>query len=809
MLIRWIHLHNIRSYVDTRIDFPQGSVLLSGDIGAGKSTILLAIEFGLFGIIKGELSGSSLLRTGTTKGTIELCCEIDGKEIIITRILKQKKSSISQESSHIIINGVKKDVAPVELKATIMKLLGYPHELISKRSMLYRYTVYTPQEDMKRIIFDSSEERIDTLRKAFGIDKYKRIRENAQVIMKRLKDQVKVLEGSLAYTNERKERKESLIEVINEETDVVTALIEKRALHKKDRDEYAKESEILLKKLREFFELQREITKYDSALKTIYSQDVAVANNIAQVERLLDEHPLTKVDISQKDTLEKEVTELMKTLDNLREVRATLREREILLSKNLANSREKLVLLKKKVAGREEMEKKSAQYAKELEKKEPYTQRLEELQQKLLSFETRKARINENIKSADEIKSRLSELDTCPLCLQGVDHTHKKGIVEAKTEAKNVLLAEKNALEKKQAQLMNEQQSVKKTLQSLQDIQQKHNELTREMDNINHAFEEIAVCEKEIAQMEKDLEEIIMQKEKSSDSRIKEKDKELETKKESLAKITNYITALTIRKEKEDQLSRLKHDKEQLQKQITDLESRKKNVDEQAKEFADIEIRAKQSEEKLRLLDRDLKEQDIRIAEKNARILARKEEFERIENELKELAQKQKQLHQKKQYIHWIENSFMNIAVVIEKNYFATIYREFSGLFQEWFDILIEDELITAQLDDTFSPLVQQNGHDIDVINLSGGEKTAIALAYRLALNKVINDLTQEVRTRDIIILDEPTDGFSATQLDKMRDVLERLQMKQVIIVSHEPKIESFVDNVIRIEKQNHESRTV
>jgi DNA repair exonuclease SbcCD ATPase subunit len=36
-----------------------------------------------------------------------------------------------------------------------------------------------------------------------------------------------------------------------------------------------------------------------------------------------------------------------------------------------------------------------------------------------------------------------------------------------------------------------------------------------------------------------------------------------------------------------------------------------------------------------------------------------------------------------------------------------------------------------------------------------------------------------------------------------MRNVLEELNVKQMIIVSHEQKIEGFVDNVIRFKKNN------
>ena len=57
--------------------------------------------------------------------------------------------------------------------------------------------------------------------------------------------------------------------------------------------------------------------------------------------------------------------------------------------------------------------------------------------------------------------------------------------------------------------------------------------------------------------------------------------------------------------------------------------------------------------------------------------------------------------------------------------------------------------------------------------------------------------------TKDIIILDEPTDGFSNYQMDKIGDVVDQLGAKQTIIVSHEPKIESYVDNIVRIRKED------
>ena len=131
---------------------------------------------------------------------------------------------------------------------------------------------------------------------------------------------------------------------------------------------------------------------------------------------------------------------------------------------------------------------------------------------------------------------------------------------------------------------------------------------------------------------------------------------------------------------------------------------------------------------------------------------------------------------------------------------------EFSKLFAKWFSMLVSD-VFDVRLDDDFTPIIEHQDYEIDYSHLSGGERTAIALAYRLSLNQVVHSLLSKVKTRDLVILDEPTDGFSEQQLDKMRDIFRQMEVRQLIIVSHEQKIESFVENVIRFRKDNGISR--
>ena len=127
------------------------------------------------------LTGDLLLRHGKHEGSVELHFALKlgntYKEIIIKRNLR-RANQVKQESGYIIIDNIKTDCTPVELKTRVLELLGYPQDMVTKATdIIYRYTVYTPQEQMKQILFENSNTRLETLRKVFDIDKYKRINE--------------------------------------------------------------------------------------------------------------------------------------------------------------------------------------------------------------------------------------------------------------------------------------------------------------------------------------------------------------------------------------------------------------------------------------------------------------------------------------------------------------------------------------------------------------------------------------------------------------------------------------------------------
>ncbi|MCM2326154.1 MAG: AAA family ATPase, partial [Candidatus Woesearchaeota archaeon] len=326
MILVSLRLENIRSYINETISFPQGSVLLSGDIGSGKSTILLAIEFALFGIMRAELSGSSLLRHGCSKGNVELKFKIDDQEYIIKRTLKKTKDSVGQESGFLISNEKKFEGTPIELKAKILQILGYPEDMItSGKSLIYRFTVYTAQEQMKQILFEDKETRLNTLRKAFGIDKYKTIRENSVLLIRELKRKNSEYLGRLGDFNEQSK-----------------ALSEKRCLHNSLLESLvtlASEIEAIKEEVKsekkKLESCEAGLQAYAETKKNIEVKEALWNSNEAQLKGIIkkiEEHDITKLEKRLLDypheievMPEKELQEELEELENRQAV--TIRER--------------------------------------------------------------------------------------------------------------------------------------------------------------------------------------------------------------------------------------------------------------------------------------------------------------------------------------------------------------------------------------------------------------------------------------------------------------------------------------------------
>lgn len=673
MKLKKITLENIRSYENEIVEFPEGSILLSGDIGSGKTSILLGIEFALFGLQPGQ-KGASLLRNGEDQGKVSLEFVVDGKNIFIERRLKRGKG-VTQDYCAVEIDGEKKEISVTELKDKILEILNYPKEFAKKQNLLYKFTVYTPQEEMKTIILQDAQTRINTLRYIFGIDKYKKILENLSILASKLREEKRFNEAMIANFDQDK------LEIVKKEEELETKYynlesIEKELFLKKEkRKKIQEEKEVISKKVEEKKSLEREAEKIKIVASNKEESFTANTKLIDALKLQIQELASLKFDESKLKNLEEEIKQ--KKL-----------EKRSLDEKNL------------------------------------------EITSKITS---RTLKMQDN----NALKTKVKSLDVCPTCLQDVNENHKANLT--------------NKLDSDMAQ----------TRREIENMNIEKKQLTNK---INSLESEISLAQKEM-----------------NDLKI------LKIKLENID-------------EKKIRMNELLNLNESLQKDKTMLRDQLKSLQESVSLLKKFDVI---NEEKQTLLEEAKREErfvEIKVAELKKEIEVFSKQIEELKERIKKIQEIQKKLEFLVDLESWVTKKFAPVVSFIEKNVMVKLKHDFSDLFSQWFSMLVS-EIFHVHLSDDFTPIIEQQDYELDYSYLSGGERTAIALAYRLALNQVINSLLSKIKTKDFMILDEPTDGFSDAQLDKMRGVLEQLNVGQLVIVSHEQKIEGFVENVIKFKK--------
>ncbi len=76
MRVSRIRVRNIRSYLEASLELAPGTTLLVGDVGAGKTSLLYAVEMALFGTA--EIEATFLVRHGASEAEVEVTLE-DGE----------------------------------------------------------------------------------------------------------------------------------------------------------------------------------------------------------------------------------------------------------------------------------------------------------------------------------------------------------------------------------------------------------------------------------------------------------------------------------------------------------------------------------------------------------------------------------------------------------------------------------------------------------------------------------------------------------------------------------------------------------
>lgn len=849
MIINQLTLQNIRSYSDHKpITFTPGTILFHGDVGSGKSTILLAIEFALFGL--GDVEGSHLLRGNMKEGCILLEFKVNGKEYKVFRSLVRKRKYVRQGEGYIVEDGVRTDYSVSEMKERILEILDFKERPQPKTSsLIFRYAVFTPQEMMKEVLFQNVDRRLDTLRRAFGIEDYSIVRNNVEVLRGHLRENITYIRGQTKDLDDKRSNLQS------EETKQKTFKEELKRLSK-DFRAIDNQLKTLKKRITTLTKKKDKVLRLESDVSHLQEKISSEQNNLelltgdintlrkekqeAETAKLSIEKLKPKYDEFKK--LSKQVNRLEKIDEEYRSVKSLIDLLEVAIGKTKESLKSNIKKADKEVKRLQAevhktkpdldklstLRKESGIIKRKLKKLPSLSRKVIKLKQQRSSLDTKVAGLKTELNKNELEWNNIGTIGAgapCPRCHQELTVEHfmkltelyEGEITELGTQIKKIeqdipdLEGEISSLEKRQSALEGDRAQLTKLMQSIatieekkrslkqkeRDIAQKIKALQKDKENLDN--ENFASTErKNLAKANRRLQKFEPKKtffDELKEQLKKHRDAEIERlyteNKQIAGRYKNILKEMKTKNQRHKTLEQqILADNKKLASMKTKYDA-EKTVLEQLKE---LDVKRDSVEHDWKSMNGDVFGKKVEIKTQSQRI-----------NDLKtEISDKETLLYQRdlyREYLVWVDENFTPATEDIERHVMASIREDFDELFQRWFSLLMETGDITVQIDDNFTPFIEQNGYELDVKSLSGGEKTSVALAYRLALNVMVKRVCEAMHS-NLLMLDEPTDGFSNEQLVRMRDILDELNCEQVIMVSHERELEGFVDKIYRVQKE-------
>ena len=803
MLLNSIIIENIRSYTHEEIIFPRGISLFEGDIGSGKSTILMSIEFALFGL--GSQKAESLLAKKSESGYVILEFSVDGAKYEIKRTLKRKSDSVNQDpkNSWIKTGDVTEPLSPSELKQRVLQILKFnePAEPTAV-SRIFRYAIFTPQEAMKEVL--DSKNRLVTIRRAFGIEDYSIAETNAREITSEIRLSMAVLQQKFSNISDLECQ-------INESEKIIISVNSDITKLQQQKKELEGVESIKSVELKELQTKNNEKTKLESKKENIEEKIDSLKSQIEKIEQEFSEseteliqntEKLSKLlEIKKPDTTKSlpEIVSEVKKYQSINNELIKLKSEKDSIQNDISKIKE--TLGEKINSDTESLE----NISRDLEIEKNSLKRFyDELNGNLEKVNDQRIQKQTIMDSLEKEIAEFSNLgNACPTCKQEITENHHHDLVDTK----------RKEIEKISLELKGITDSFFESKLKSNEIQSKIDSYDAEILQIRKilpGIQEYTSKSSKLVQIEAKIKGISIEDLREFEGKNPvEYFSELKDKVMQHESVMDKIKQIIDVKQRVEKLIQKNHiQAEQMELEITDKESELKQIITNLESFEDLDEIISKKESELNGIRRESTHASSALAAAEVKRDNEQEKVVQNKKNIEESKKWQKKFNLVSQYKEWLETFFVPAIIQIEKQVLLSILQNFNETYRRWYSILVEDQSKESRIDENFTPIVSQDGYEQEIGYLSGGEKTSIALAYRLTLNSLMRKETDSMKS-NLLILDEPTDGFSKNQLGKIREVLDELKSEQIILVSHEKELETYVDNIFQISKQDGVSKIV
>lgn len=778
-VLKSVELKNWKTFADATLNIEaEGLTGIVGRNGSGKSSFVEAILWCLYGsrpegVVKGDLRRRKADPVKDTT-SIKVTFMHAGQTIEAFRQMKGKNHTVT---GAVFLDG--NDMT----KATGSTVEAWVTNRIGMDATGFQTAIVVPQKELDNIVDMKPAERRKSIERLAGVEEMNVAVQNARALENDISKQIKVMPGSEAEI----EQAENFYEEVSTQFTVVedrlshAAVLENEARTKLESAiEVNKASKVHLD---EGFALYEALGELEN--KKRYAQQ-AVDSLDSQLAEARQEY--SGVDVSQREELQ----------DAYRSLTQQMNEANSTFSENEQRNTSKNAELERAIREHSAEQERNADLTSKAEGAKTTLEALEAPETARKRADEANTRLSDLAASAGVLKARVADMEEsiaamstfnedahCPTCQTKIANPSE--LVEKFTRMRDDFVAELEAKNSEGRKVRDELGDANRAIEEYRNLDarkvQAENELNQSSENLKRLDAQVVTLRAEVAALppvdrkahidaldalDEERRTVLQKGEKIAQAlKTMERVERLEGE---LAKAQNTVDALLPEiSETSTKLSGY-GDLEALDHTVAMNESNiEKLRSEQGRHFSDMKnLESEHGKLEERVANaRENWEREKRIAAKKVEASLVLEERAAVTDLLDE----------------YRKERISRIAPEMSVTATDMISQMTNGRFIE---VLVADDFATS--------VVKNDGTVYAVAELSGGEKSIVALALRIAVGALITG-----DNAGLLWLDEVLPAQDAERRDAVLGVLRELPIQQIVMINHTHEAEDVVDRVVRV----------
>ena len=786
MYLRSVQLENYRKFEFAQTDFPDGIVGVIGNNGVGKSTLVEAIAWALYGNEASRTTKEEIRRLTAKPDAIcrvILEFELTGSKF---RVVRQMKGETLTGDASVIVDGNPVARGIKAVKQFVEKTLGMDYKA-------FITSFYAPQKELNVLSDFQPYKRKELLVRMLGIENIdsalKLIREDKRGLeiksdmisahlkdMKKLKEQRKEKEEVLSrlekeVSHKKAELKETSSSLGSSEAELMRA--------KEKHEQYQQLNQALSIKKTEKSTLAAQLEGKDKEKRRL----IELRDKASGLKPQVDKHGKAKTRIAELDQLKLKA-----------EKRNLTQKQTDQLQKSISSDEKRLAELTSKLKEKPLLETKLNQSKEKIEQVEAF---LEKTRKKYVHLQTSFKALSEDKTKLEKQLQGIEEMgpdSVCDRCLRpmGKDYEKIKSHLSAElsklgkdisklTQEKNEVETEGKRLKEQKSKVENEKEEIQKHWEALlrsagqeENLQTSLKEKRQNLFSVNKTLEQIGefTYDPDIHQ------------------RLKSEFEQLEKIKEEYTQMTQDVK----------RLPQVEQEMKNITERIDLLEKEEQGLGQKVKELDFSEISFKEAEKKFEELRAKTHQVEFSLKDLIHQAEICRNELKRIESEIEETKTGEREIRQFQQqrlYLEKLDDIFSGFRVSLIDRIKPTL----SGYARELFADLTDGRYQDLELNEDYEIFIYDNGEKFSIERFSGGEKDLANLCLRLAISLMISESSGV--DFSFIILDEIFGSQDQSRKESILNGLARLKnrFRQIFLITHIDDIKDSVENLITVQE--------